>query len=254
MNPSELFDIWAPPASAWSKWAKPILFAEFSAVVPADVDVDPLPHLVLRADSNTALVVDLPSADSVKAGLASMEVGYRPVPLFNGNRGPLGVNIGTTSIVDNEPILAWLLTGASLLAQQDLPWDAPPAFLLDSRRQVQVTASPGRFDNRWMVFPQDFPSANFLRSKGISQAVLLQEDILRQPREDLAHVLRRWQEAGLSLFVTNLVRTDAPQPLSVGRPSRFRALWYVALAAMGLRRNSAGGFGSIVPQPSSGAG
>ena len=156
------------------------------------------------------------------------------------------------TLVDTEPILCWLVAGASLLEQHRLPPDAPPVFLLDSRRQAQISALPGRFDNRWLVFPQDFPSGNFLRSQGIERAVLVQEDILRQPQEDLAHVLRRWQETGIQISVTNLAASGSPQPLTVNRPKRFRSLCYVALAAMGLRRNSAGGFGSIIPQPSSG--
>ena len=42
---------------------------------------------------------------------------------------------------------------------------APPAFLLDSDRMKAPAPDPGRFDNRWLVFPQDFPSAAFLRSR-----------------------------------------------------------------------------------------
>ncbi len=252
MNASELFDLWAPPAVVWSKWAKPVLFAEFSAVTPADPDTDPLPILNFNAGPKAAVVVDLPGAVAVRTGLALMEVGFRPIPLFNGNRGPQRLNLGASAIVDTEPILSWLATGASLIAQHPFPADAPPAFLLDSRRRTQVTPSPGRFDNRWIVFPQDFPSATFLKAQGIARVVLVQSDVLAQPPEDLAHVLRRWQEAGLPLFVANLEGLGQVQPLQVNRPSRFRALWYQALAVAGLRRNSAGGFGSIIPQPSSG--
>ena len=162
-------------------------------------------------------------------------------------------NIGGTALVDNDQILAWLILGAETLQRCDLADDAPPAFLLDSRRQPpQMDALPGRFDNRWMVFPQDFPSANFLRARHISKVLLIQSDAQRQPQEDLAHVLRRWQEAGLELSVATPDTVATPQPLTVNRPSRFRSLWYGALAVMGLRRNSAGGFGSVVPQPSSG--
>jgi hypothetical protein len=185
--------------------------------------------------------------------LVLAEAGFRPVPLFNGARGPASLNIGGTAVIDNDAILVWLLRGVETLQRCQLPDDAPPAFLLDSRRQPPAfNASPGRFDNRWMVFPQDFPSASFLRSQGISRVLLIQTDIERQPPEDLAHVLRRWQEAGLELSVATLETAARPQPLQVHRPSRFRSLWYVALAVLGLRRNSAGGFGSIVPQPSSG--
>ena len=44
------------------------------------------------------------------------------------------------------------------------------------------------------------------------------------------------------------------QELAVPRPSRFRRAWYRVIAAAGLRRNNAGGFGGAIPTPSSGGG
>jgi hypothetical protein len=133
-----------------------------------------------------------------------------------------------------------------------LPADARPAFLLDADRLGGTTQpKPGLFDNRWMTFPQDFPSANFLRAHAI-QSVLLIHTRPDQPQEDLAHVLLRWQEAGVPLRVVRPTAGHTPQPLEVRRPRGFRRLWYRVLATFGLRRNSAGGFGAVVPQPSSG--
>lgn len=251
MTPTELFDIWAPPSCTWSKWAKPILFAELAAVAPPATAADSLPHLDARASGGRAIVVDLPAELSVKAGLALAGMGYRPVPLYNGNRGPETIDISRSAAIDTTPIQAWLVAGAAMLQGSGLRADAPPAFLLDSRRRPNLAPSPGRFDNRWLVFPQDFPSANFLKSQQISAVLLLQADLLKEPQEDLAHVLLRWQEAGLALCVATPENIDSPRPLEVKRPKRFRALWYHALAVIGFRRNSAGGFGSVVPQPSS---
>ncbi|MGH9601505.1 MAG: hypothetical protein ACRD24_03860 [Terriglobales bacterium] len=109
----------------------------------------------------------------------------------------------------------------------------------------------GKFDNRWMVFPQDFPSASFLTSHGIQRVLLAQESYAPVPREDLAHVLLRWQEGGIEILLKRLDRPDAPARIEVARPSRFRALWHRALAIVGLRRSSAGGFGCTVPESSS---
>jgi hypothetical protein len=252
MTQSELFDIWAPPGAVWSKWAKPVLFAELTAVSKADPTSEPLPSVELRVAPTAALILDLPGADSVKTALTLLESGFRPVPVFNGSRGPRVLDIKASAVIDNDPIVAWLVGGADFLLQHALPDVAPPAFLLDSRRRREVSVNPGRFDNRWLVFPQDFPSANFVKAQGITEVVLLQEESQLQPQEDLAHVLRRYQEAGLPLFVTSLQAAGAVQPLYVARPPRFRSLWYGALAVLGLRRNSAGGFGSIVPEPSGG--
>jgi hypothetical protein len=109
--------------------------------------------------------------------------------------------------------------------------------------------SPGQFDNRWAVFPQDFPSATFLLSRGIQRVVLLQDDQEPASLDDLVHVLLRWQKAGIEVLRQGLSHGAAgtPQPLAMRRPLSFRGIFYRALAASGLRRNSAGGFGSIVP-------
>jgi len=42
------------------------------------------------------------------------------------------------------------------------------------------------------------------------------------------------------------------KPLEVRKPRWYRALWYRALVALRYRRNSAGGFGAVVPVPSQG--
>ena len=74
------------------------------------------------------------------------------------------------------------------------------------------------------------------------------------PQNDLAHVLLRWQEAGIQILSWKLNEQTAPAPIRCNGPPRFRALWYQALALAGLRRNSTGGFGGVVPEPSSGGG
>lgn len=246
MNGSELFDLWAPADSVWSHWAKPVLFAEWS---PAQPDQPPavltLPELHLALDRNTAVVVDLPGLDSVLTGLALAREGLRPVPLFNGAHH-------AAAVVDTGTILRLLQEGADTLAGLAFSPDAPPAFLLDSKRlSPGASPQPGKFDNRWMVFPQDFPSANFLKSREIHRVLLLESGGQPQPAADLAHVLRRWQEAGLQIYAADPTGGNMRE-LHVEKPSSFRLAWYRALAVVGLRRSSAGGFGSVIPHPSSG--
>lgn len=249
---AEAYEVWAPPEATWSPWVKPVLFAQemgpmFTAP-PAwpghDVSWAP------KASEGAAIVVDLPGVESVAVGIALAEAGYRPVPLFNGCHAfGAVVNTGTTVQV--------LAAATDVLRQVSLPADAPPAFLLDANRTAGgiKSVSPGKFDNRWITFPQDFPSANFLLSRGIRRVVLRQA---REggPQEDLAHVLLRWQEAGLPIELGAAGPSGTPspmplRPLQISRPSRFRSVWYRALALAGLRRHSGGGFGAIVPMPSS---
>jgi hypothetical protein len=177
----------------------------------------------------------------VEAGLALAERGYRPVPLFNGTQGP-------AALIDLAPIIAALGAGAARLKGLALPPDAPPAFLLDSRRGTPASGpTPGCYDNRWVVLPQDFPSASFLASKGVREITLVQRGS-SSPAVDLSHVLVRWQQGGVRLSVIDLATGRVEDDVRVSEPSWFRRAWYVAITLMRLRRSNVGGFGSTVPQ------
>lgn len=248
MDMQQLFETWAPLDSAWSRWAKPALFTNMVQGMPSP-PASPREEPRLRAleDSSTAFVLDLPGAQSVELGLSLARAGYRPVPLFNTADHP-------AAVVNVRLVLDQLRAGAEEIQRLPVRPGEPPAFLLDSERGTG-SPSPGKFDNRWLVFPQDFPSATFLLSQGIRRVVLLQRaSPSGQPQEDLAHVLRRWQEAGVEIFLQDPAVDEPPRPLVVERPSRFRGLAYRAFALFGLKRNSAGGFGSIIPVPSAGGG
>lgn len=249
MTPSELYKLWAPDDALWSNWAKPVLFAESSAmvtfqpVVLRSLDVDWAP----ASDGRTAIVLDLEGAQAVWTGIALAERGYRPVPLFNGVSGP-------SAVVDVGRVAGALRAASDDLAGIGIASDAPPVFLLDARRSGGGTlVSPGRFDNRWVVFPQDFPSANLLEAHGIRNVLLVQSGA-SSPQTDLAHVLLRWQEAGVVMWHHDVQSHAKPSALRVQRPGNFRHLWYRALVLAGLRRNSAGGFGAVIPMPSQSSG
>jgi hypothetical protein len=252
MNGSQLFETWAPADSIWSPWAKPALFADEAvsgvlAGTPPPPAMASEPRSAFSGDSGTAFVLDLPGEKSVDLGLKLARAGFRPVPLFN-------TTDHAAALVTVRPVLHRLASGAAELSGVYLPPEAPPAFLLDANRSATGAApAPGRYDNRWVVFPQDFPSATFLLGRGIRQIVLLQQMRPRdQPRDDLAHVVRRWQEAGIQIYTQDPDIEEPPRQVDVQRPSSFRSLFYRVLTLAGLRRNSAGGFGGIIPQPSSG--
>lgn len=262
MDGSQLFDVWAPGDSVWSRWAKPALFAGGAPVLAAQPVTPVTPMMPVHStdpqavsydpaalDPWTAFLVDLPGERSVEIGMALARTGYRPVPLFN-------TAYHQFAIVPVYPILKRLRDSADELQGLAIPPDAPPVFLLDAKRLEPGTPpQPGKFDNRWAVFPQDFPSANFLLSHNIRRVVLLQEERLQgTPRLDLAHVLLRWQEAGVELYVQDPDGGMSPRPIQVAKPSAFRSLFYRALTLSGLRRSSAGGFGSVIPVPSQSSG
>ena len=192
------------------------------------------------ARARTAAVVDLPGVEAVRAGLELARRGYRPVPLFN-------TSVGPSPVIDAGAIASALMAGAEELRDISLPPDAPPAFLLDSdRARPSVPLAPGRYDNRWLVFPQDFPSSNYLQAAGIGEVLLIQHDAVA-PADDLVHVLLRWQQAGIQIVATDPRARGRTRSLTIATPSRFRRAWYRVMAAAGFRRNDAGGFGAMIP-------
>ena len=112
---------------------------------------------------------------------------------------------------------------------------------------------PNVFDNRWVVFATDFPSAGLLARRGITRVQILHDGRLK---DDLVNVLRRWQRGGIVLSHVDLKASMTPEPLSL--PSSWwsgirgvaRRLWY----RLSLRRNPAGGYGGFVPEASSSGG
>jgi hypothetical protein len=148
------------------------------------------------------------------------------------------------------PIVRLLVQGANNESMRRLSLQAPPAFLLDSRRRgIGAVCRPGDFDNRSISLPTDFPSANFMLASRVRDAIVLQEQE-GTPQQDLSHTLRRWQEAGIRIMTS--MPGASPQQVIVPRPPRFRHMWYGLLARMGLRQNPLGGFGGFLPVPSAG--
>lgn len=244
-----LYDTWAPPASPWSPWAKPVLFS-IMPVIPGGVDPTvPFPaDWAPPADSSTALVLELPGWEGVALGLTLAGRGYRPVPLYNAvpcSTGPAAVDVLS--------IAKALQSGTDLLARCPLREAAPPCFLLDRNRRGSGSAPlPGWFDNRSVSFTTDFPSGSYLQSRGIRSVLLVQPAPQLLP--DLSHTLRRWQETGLVIRLLIPGPGAVPQPLDVPKPGWFGFAWQRTLLAFGLRKNMTGGFGGWVPEPSSGAG
>lgn len=241
MRGERCFEVWAPDASPWSAWAKPVLFSQLDGLGvqarPTREWVGSLP----RHRDEIALVVELEGRDAVEAGLELARRGWRPVPLFNATMAP-------RALVDMVSVMEALLGGAPVLEGIDVRLDAPPAFLLDSRRMLGHPR-PGAYDNRSIVLPQDFPSATMLVARGIRSVVWVRRGV-GKPAEDLRHVLLRWQQAGLGLRHEAVDGGDGD--LIVDPPTRFRKAWYALIALLGLRRSNVGGFGAIVPEATSG--
>lgn len=256
----EAYAAWAPEDGRWSPWVKPVLFAT------AGVNTAPLPPLPdvpwappARAETakdgsyregatpapggpgTTAIVLDLPGRQALLTGIALAERGYRPIPVLASVPGPAGKK----AAVDVGPMQTQLTSAAPRLRELALPADAPPVFILDEgRRGSGHLVEPGHFDNRSIVFAQDFPSAKHLRAAGIGRVLVVASG---RVYDDVFHALCRWRDAGL------VVEKQAPTgievtPFDAMAPASYRALAQRAFALLGFKRSPVGGFGVLVPE------
>lgn len=259
MIKEEIFAIWAPENSVWSTWAKPVLFAHMGSALAPPANATPLPDATWApaASEKFALVLDLPGDEAVWVSVSLAGHGYRPVPLYNALPLPSDALIldstqRSVAAINVTPILTALQQTAPQLLSQAVPSDAPPCFLLDSRRRGDgLTVEPEQFDNRSVSFTTDFPSANFLLTHGVERVLLVQRE-RTEPRPDLAHTLRRWQDGGLPLERLHIENPGDRQSFEVSRPSWYGMMFQRALAAWGLRRAAGGGFGAWMHESSSG--
>jgi len=244
LSQQETYEIWAPADSRWSVWAKPILFAHAPTQVSPMVSLEAPDVSAYSYARETAVIVDLPGAASALVGMALAELGYQPVPLYNSARAP-GAIINMGAIADV------LVAGAERVRRAPKRTDAMPAFLMNADRLDHPNAAlmPGRYDNRWVLAPQDMPSATFLTEAGVKKVLLVAAGVAN----DVAHVLYRYQEAGLELLHAKDVSANG-SALTVTKPGQYKSHWYRLGVFAGLRRNAAGGFGAIVPDPNSGGG
>ncbi len=248
MTREELYEIWAPRGAVWTPWAKAVVFANFQWQEFSSTPDSPLHVPWLAHSDRLAIVVDLPGSFGVEMAIAMARRGYRPVPLYNAAPAVSDV----PELVDVRSIRFAFSNFADNLKSLSLPFNAPPAFLLDAnRRGVAGRAQPGQFGNRSICFPTDIPSAAFLVGQGITTALLVSQTD-RNPQADLSHALLRWQQWGIKILSIALNDNQLAQPIQIQKPSRFRTLWYGWLAAVGLERNPLGGFGGRVPFPSQG--
>lgn len=232
------YKIWAPHDALWTQWAKPALFVNRpSGVRGTSLEILEV-NWISFAERSRMIIADLPGKSGVEEALALAELGYRPVPLYNGVNAPSSESM----IVDVRQIASALYKGTEILSSLSLRNDAPPVFLLDSERMNGKEKEPGKYDNRWCIFPQDMPSADFILSKGIKEVIVRSSRI----QNDLSHILCRYQEKGVKIYLCS--HAEPLHEVKVQKPSQFKSLLYRFQVTMGLSRNASGGFGCKVPE------
>ena len=211
MNKKDIYKIWAPTNKLWVDWVRPVAFIDLDT--PKDIneiidyEIPVIPYIdTLKQD--TAIFIDVDGPTSIKEGISLANLGYRPIPLFNGTHP----NEGAISTTNNEIIEPFLVWGAYELLNIEIKDDAPPAFLLDSNRLNRYKYSKGIFDNSWDLYYQDIPSHNYLLSKGIKNIIVRGNKFNR----DLKLILYRFQKNGIKIYFTN--GFEEPKLIKVRKP------------------------------------
>lgn len=204
-----LYKIWAPEQCLWRAWVRPVPFmmiqASFGKYHLSELKLPEIRYLQQMGDAgseriqkqeycDTAIIVDLPGAESVMEGLALAKCGFRPVPVYNGTLEQEGAR----ATVDNQSVAYALYLGAKELKKTEICPDAPPAFLIDSSRLLRYKMEESLFDNSWDVYPQDLPSAEYLLEHGIRKIIIVGEKVSR----DLKKILQKYRRKKIQILFT----------------------------------------------------
>lgn len=187
-----------------------------------------------------AVIVDLPGPDAVEVGLGLGHLGFRPVLAINATSAE-------REVIDMEPVLAMIAEGARFRSSFSAPKDAPPAFILDARREgPESKPAPGKFDNRWTVFPTDLPSPEHLKSEQIDAVVIIAEGML--VKDDILAVAWTYEREGVEVRVAN-VNGHTLGALPSARPGWFSFTVGHIRRRFAFRRRWDGSYGHRVPIP-----
>ncbi len=264
LNPVVLFDTWGPhPAGPWVPYHCVPLFAALDRLQPDAIGPAPPPGSPARPSTppelptharpgapapawfspGTWTILDLPGPRSVEAAAWLIgATGCQPVCTFDNWPHEKGV-------LRPEHTLAELLRWASTVhaTRQGLGPDAPPLWICDRERLGERAGRPSEFDNRYYLDDSILPGPGVLARNGIERLVYVVPEASDDPLADLESYFADLLQAGLAVFRLALAADGAgPQLLASAstprRPPRA-----------GFRRSSAGGFGTHVPEPSSGS-
>ena len=211
MTDKEIYRIWAPLGKRWSEWVRPVPFVEIhehSKAYSLTLHDVPVPDLSEEKFKDAAIIVDLPGAESVEAGLAYAKSGYRPIPLFNGTIEQSGAR----TTVDNQSVGMALVEGVKVVRELEFAEDALPVFMLDSNRLHRHRIDVTVFDNSWDIYAHDMPSADYFIKNNIHKIVVVGDFIGR----DLRKILYGFQKKKLEIWFAK--DDNEPKKIKVRKP------------------------------------
>jgi hypothetical protein len=195
MTGKDIYKIWAPAGARWVDWVRPVPFVPIAAAnagaFATSYTIPPISYLSGRHD-NTAIFLDLPRYEGIEEGLALAQMGYRPIPLYNGTYEQEGAMPLVDCHIENA--LVW---GAQELAKLELTADAPPVFLLDSNRTHRHKMAVSVYDNSWDLYGQDIPSAQYFREQGIERIIVRGAKI----QKDLKKIFKVFRKARIVIIL-----------------------------------------------------
>lgn len=197
MNGKEVYKIYAPKNTKWSEWVRPVPFVAIDSNNRHLVDnwVNRKIVFIDNYENNTAIFIDLPGKESIEFGISLANIGYRPIPVFNGTNPQKNIS----AISDNSHLESALINGAIKLRNINLNKNANPAFLLDYYRTNRYREKESIFDNSWDLYNQDVPTADFLKANGINKIIIVSSSI----QHDLKKMFLKFQRSGIKIYLTN---------------------------------------------------
>jgi hypothetical protein len=265
LDPARLFDVWGPhPDGPWGPYHCVPLFAALDrlkrdAIGPAappgspgrpDAPPELPPHARPGAPApdwltpSTWTILDLPGVRSVEAAAWLVRAtGAQPVCTFDNWPHERGV-------LKPELALAELLRWATTLqeARPKITPEAPPLWICERERLGERPGRPREFDNRYFLDDSVLPGPGVLRRHGIERVVYVVHAPQSQPLADLEGYFADLLLDGIAVYRIGLASPNASLlPFSSPRGAR-------PLNRSSYRRSAVGGFGTLVPEPSSGGG
>ncbi len=211
MTGKEIYQIWAPVGKRWVDWVRPVPFMginRHTITQACSNGVLPIVDFMDDSCSDAALIVDLPGIESIKAGIALAQMGYRPIPVYNGTMQQCGAR----ATVDNQAVQAGLAWGAVELLKLEIKDDALPVFLLDSNRMHRLKMEISLYDNSWDLYPQDIPSAEYMMEQGIHKIIIVGDKVAK----DLKKIFYKFQREGIQILITD--GYEKPKLVKLHRP------------------------------------
>lgn len=197
MNGKDIYKIYAPDNTKWTQWVRPVAFVAIDTYnrKPAFNFIGRKILFLDQYEKDTAIFIDLLGSESIELGISLANMGYRPIPLFNGT----DEQVGSQATTDSYLVERSLINGSMKLKNILLSNDANPAFLLDSSRTNRYRVSESMFDNSWDLYKQDIPTSKYFKDNGIYKIIIVGNNVQR----DLRKIFFDFQNDGIEIYLTD---------------------------------------------------